>query len=238
MKDSSLVSYAYGYLRDQIISYKFQPGEHLSDYHIAKSLKMSRAPIREALLRLHMDGLVQTNADGRICVTSINMDEIADILNVRRALESEALSLIADNNWLTAQQEESLLEIHEKQKKCSCGESPDLNLNYEYDDLLHQQLVSYSRSPRIAKMLKQLQLQMQRARWINILNHQRYAEALMEHQNLLEAILAKDKALSISCLRVHMQNSEQAFRNILESEQIPQIAATISSFISASGKGK
>lgn len=236
MKDSSLVSYAYGYLRDQIISYKFQPGEHLSDYHIAKSLKMSRAPIREALLRLHMDGLVQTNADGRIYVTSINMDDIADILYVRRALESEALSLIAENNWLTVQQEESLLEIHEQLKKHSRAECPDLS--YEYDDLFHQQLASYSQSPRIVKMLKQLQLQMQRARWINILNHQRYAETLTEHQNLLEAILAKDRALAISCLRVHIQNSEQAFRSILESEQIPKIAATISSFISASGTGK
>lgn len=236
MKDSSLVSYAYGYLRDQIISYKFQPGEHLSDYHIAKSLKMSRAPIREALLRLHMDGLVQTNDDGKIYVTSINMDEIADILNVRRALESEALSLIAENNWLTAQQEASLLEIHEKLKKHSRGECPDLN--YEYDDLFHQQLASYSQSPRIVKMLKQLQLQMQRARWISILNHQRSAEALAEHQNLLEAILAKDQALAVSCLRVHIQNSAQAFRSILESEQIPKIAATISSFISASGTGK
>lgn len=228
MKESPLVAQAYDYLRQEIITCRLQPNEKLSDNNIAKQLNISRAPVREALLRLQMDGLVQLNEEDRLCVSTINYNDIADILSVRTALESEAIMLIAEKGWLTPEQTEALAQLHERFQSTMGFEH--VALNYEIDDQFHHTLVSYSESPRIIEILDRMQLQMQRARWLNIVNPQRHMHAIEEHTALLDAIVAQDVDAAVNCMRLHLMNSRAAFRSILQSKTIQNITNTINAF--------
>lgn len=120
-----------------------------------------RAPVREAMLLLEMDGLVCDSSDGRSLVAPIKLDDIVDIIHVRSALESEAVRLLAKSGWLNEQQAQTLQDIHSR--FVSAAAKSDASEQYELDDLFHATFVEYSGSQRIISMLGQMRLQMQRA---------------------------------------------------------------------------
>ena len=232
-KTDSQVAVAYEAIRDQVISFTLSPGQTLSDHKLAKQLDMSRASVREAILMLQMDGLVRLNADGKMCVAPIGIDDIVDILHVRGALESEALRLIADAGWLTGEQEDVLRALHAS--VIACTESGDATEQYRYDDLFHSTLVEFSGSMRICDLLGRLRLQMQRARFLNIANPARQRATALEHERLLQALMRHDLDASICLLREHFQNSADTFRQVLESQQMRALSSMLSSFYQHDG---
>lgn len=227
-KSNSQVAIAYEFLRDQIISCALAPETPVSDNKFAKALSMSRAPIREAILLLQMDGLIQENPEGKMIVAPLGLGDIAEILQVRCALESEAIVLIARKGWLTPAQEETLTRIHREMGNCM--DPACFSEHYKYDDLFHSTLVAYAGNGRMQQVLERMRLQMQRARWLNVAIPERRISALQEHETLLERILAKDQPGAVAQLQTHFRNSEDAFRTVLNNKQIQTIAAMIGGF--------
>ena len=226
----SQVSIAYDAIRDQILSYALLPDAPLSDNQLSKELDMSRAPIREALLLLQMDGLVQTNEKGQICVSPVCYEDISDILTIRCALEAEAVRMIARGGWLTPAQENALRHIHQQY-----SESENLSEHYQYDDLFHQQIAQFSGSPRINSILSQMRLQMQRARWLNLVNPQRRENAIEEHRRVLDALCSHDEETAVQAITEHLNNSRNTFHAILTDKQMQTLATVIHVFISSGG---
>lgn len=228
IKDSSQQTIAYEKLRDQIISYALLPETPISDHKLAKELNMSRAPIREAVLLLQMDGLIQTDEDGKMIVSPISLEDVIDILHVRSALEAEAIRLIAERGWLSTEEEEELQQLYERM---AAHAQPDTVWeHYSLDELFHSRVAAYSRSMRIREMLERMSLQMQRARWLNTANPARQRTATEEHHALIRMLLAHDLEGSIAALRTHFQNSEEAFRAILQDRQMQTLAHMIGNF--------
>lgn len=232
MKDSSQVAIAYEKIRDQIISYAMLPETPISDNKIARELDMSRAPVREAVLLLQMDGLIQTNEDGKMIVSPISLEDVIDILHVRRALEAEAIRLIADHGWLSTKEGAELQAIHEKM--AAHMQAGMVWEHYALDDLFHSRLAEYSRSARIRSVLERMRLQMQRARWLNTANPARQVYATEEHHVLLQALLDHDLERSVCALQVHFQSSEDAFCAVLKDRQMQTLACMIGNFFRGS----
>lgn len=228
--DNSQVSVAYAYIRDQIISYALLPGTPISDNQLSKKLGMSRAPIREAILMLQMDGLVQIQAERKTCVSPLYLKDIADILSVRFALESEVLRLISKNGWLTAIQADELQSIQEKFEVSA--RQLNVSQHYEYDDIFHQELAKYAGNDRICSILSCMRLQMQRARWLNFSNSERQNASIAEHQRLLDAILSKRLQRAIQLLDEHFSNSLDSFSSILSDRKLQTLSLAINSFCS------
>ena len=226
-KNNSQTLLAYDFIRDQIISYTLSPGCSISDNKLSKELGMSRAPIREAILHLQMDGLIRTNNEGKMIVAPIGIDDIVDILHVRCALESEVVILISESGWLDTAQEKKLQEIHAQMKE-SMQQSKISN-----DDMFHSTLIKYANSERIEDVLGRMCLQMQRARWLNVANPERHADAIKEHEEILGCLFAHDVSGCIHALRSHFYNSGDAFRAVLENKQIQTLAAMIGNFFNS-----
>lgn len=229
-KMSVQVASAYDLILKRILSYEMAPESVISDNQLAKEFGMSRAPVREAILLLAMDGLVQNSPNHKMIVAPIKLDDIIDIMHVRNALETEALRIIAENGWLSANQEKKLQELHRK-----FSNAADLNTvseHYSYDDMFHSELIGYSKSRRIVDILEQMRLQMQRARWLNLAVPSRQREATREHEDILNAILDKDLDRTVDCLHLHFANSAESFRSALSDQRMKQVAMTISNFFS------
>jgi DNA-binding GntR family transcriptional regulator len=77
-------------LRAEIISGKLQPGEPLAEPALAKQFGSSRAPVREALIELEREGLVQFEATGRTKVRTLSEQDFEEIRDARIALETMA----------------------------------------------------------------------------------------------------------------------------------------------------
>ena len=227
-KSNSQVTIAYQHIRDRIISYTLAPGTQISDNSLAKELDMSRAPIREAILLLQMDGLVQLNDQGTMIVSPLSINDVVDILHIRSALESESILLISAGGWLSAERENEMIEIH---RQLSSFAQQDTSMNhYMYDDLFHSKLAEYSGSPRICELLGRMRLQMQRARWLNLASPNRLEASVKEHDAILSAILHHEQDECIRLLRLHLKNSETALRSILQDKQIQALAMMVSNF--------
>ena len=86
-KSSSEASTPYDILVDRILSGEYTPGMNLVEQEIARELRISRTPVREALLRLKLEGLVKIIPRGGIYVEEANVQTIRDVTEVRLVLE-------------------------------------------------------------------------------------------------------------------------------------------------------
>jgi DNA-binding GntR family transcriptional regulator len=79
------------HLRNAIFRGYFTPGQRLSEEGLARSLKVSRGPIREALVRLEREGLIASQANRRIVVAQLSRRDLEEVYTIRLALERLAV---------------------------------------------------------------------------------------------------------------------------------------------------
>ncbi len=230
-KKSMQLTNAYETLLERITSFQLPPGSVLSDSQQAAEMGMSRAPVREALLKLISNGLVCIDDSGKMVVTKIGLEDIVDILRVRRALEVEVVRVIAQNGWLTSEQEEETKRIHEMLVQTSSSDDPEfIAKNYYYDDLFHTTLTDFAKSERISGALSDMYLQMRRARWLNAAVPSRQISSMEEHDEIMRALLQKDLDACERAIVSHLDNSEQAYRNASSRSQLRQISTGLNFF--------
>jgi DNA-binding GntR family transcriptional regulator len=82
------------WIRENILTGQFASGVQLREAEIARRLDVSRGPVREALLRLEREGLVQTQWHRGATVTSLSADDAAELTSLRAALDSVAVPLV------------------------------------------------------------------------------------------------------------------------------------------------
>ena len=115
-KDSSLTSKAYETIRQQIFDFDLFPGQVVSDYLLSKELNMSRTPIRQALMRLSNEGLLEEQSGKKnYCVANITKEDIQDLFDFREGIETTAF-MLAWRNGFTSGQVEHLQEITDNMK--------------------------------------------------------------------------------------------------------------------------
>ena len=86
---------AYASLRDDIVSWRLPPGTPLSEIELALRLGVSRTPLRSALARLALEGLVDTSRGRTGVVPDVSARSVAELFELREALETHAARLAA-----------------------------------------------------------------------------------------------------------------------------------------------
>ncbi|RPJ03771.1 MAG: GntR family transcriptional regulator, partial [Deltaproteobacteria bacterium] len=97
MKDKHLVQNTALYLKNQILNFKLLPGVKISDKEVAQQLGISRSPVREALIQLAEQGLVDVRYNKGVTVKGFSIKEVEDLYTLRAALESLAVNLTTKN---------------------------------------------------------------------------------------------------------------------------------------------
>ena len=87
---------AYRAIKDKIIFLQLKPGDKIVEAEIAKKLKVSRTPVREALVMLENERLVQCDSSLGYIVRSLTNREISEYFAIRKALELFAVPLITE----------------------------------------------------------------------------------------------------------------------------------------------
>jgi DNA-binding GntR family transcriptional regulator len=88
---SSAADRVYAYAKDAVLSRRYAPHDLLTEGELATAVGVSRTPVREALLRLQADGLVRLLPKRGALVLPVTADEITDVLETRRLIESFAV---------------------------------------------------------------------------------------------------------------------------------------------------
>src|SRR5213592_4799191 len=147
-KPESLTQIVYQTLRDAIISKRLPPGERVSEASLARQLRVSKTPVREALLRLQAIGLVEADGarGGRIVRPSADL--IRHIYEVRGALESLAARLAAER--ATPAQRSELIEFAATSLGAAQGQDTD---GFRQHDGAFHDLLAAAANPYLARLI-------------------------------------------------------------------------------------
>lgn len=197
-------------IREAIIEGTLEPGERLMEAQLAEDLGVSRTPVREAIRQLELAGLVVMIPRRGAYVADISLKDVADVFEIRGALEALAASLAADRATdEEIQQLQSLLVEIERSV-----EARDVDLLVELDTRFHDQLYKFSRNERLGQLLSTLREQIQRFRMQTLSNPARMRVALEEHRALVEALAARDAEAAARFAAQHIESAENSLMQL------------------------
>jgi DNA-binding GntR family transcriptional regulator len=195
--DASLRNKVYKYIKAQIITGVYDPGETLLESKLADELGVSRTPIREAIHLLELEGLVETSAKKGAAVLGISGKDVRDIYAMRQLVEGLAARWAAER--LTPPELKELQKIFELME--FYAQKQDVEEVAALDNKFHQVIYDASGSKILKLTLGNLHQYVQMARLESLKFHNRLPQTIEEHRTILKAFLdgdpdAAEKALS------------------------------------------
>lgn len=202
-------------LRQAILKGELTPGERLMEIQLAERLGVSRTPIREAIRKLELEGLVLMIPRKGAEVAKISEKSLRDVLEVRRSLEELAIELACQR-----MSEDEVLQLEEAQTAFSRAiESGDPMTIAETDEHYHDIIYFGTGNARLVQILNNLREQMYRYRLEYIKDADKRQILKLEHENILRAVRSRHVAEAKAAIREHIDNQEiTVSKNIKEQE--------------------
>ncbi|MCX6081337.1 MAG: GntR family transcriptional regulator [Chloroflexi bacterium] len=201
---------AYDILREKIVSKQFAPGERLDLNEIEKSLGISRTPLKEALSRLEMEGLIQILPRSGTHVTKPSVDDIAESFDLRRILERYAVELMVQN---ASDGDLTKLAILVEEMGMLAKQN-DIQLMYprylELDHEFHRQLVALSGNQRLREAHERENLHAQMSRIRYRAYERELSIAQEEHERIIAALLARNLVMVAEQIDAHLKRAKRS----------------------------
>jgi DNA-binding GntR family transcriptional regulator len=192
-----------GKLRSAIAHGELAQGMQLGEADLAKSLGVSRGPLREAMQRLTQEGLLVSIRNRGLFVIELTEADVCDVYTARTAIERAAAAELLRGDFVAAAAQ--LTSITSRMQRADeKGDSFGIG---EADYAFHERLVRLSGSPRLARMHQTL---LTETRMCVIALKDKYPESdqrVVEHQNIVAAINAGDAARVDRLLIEHMADA-------------------------------
>lgn len=189
-------------LRRAILRGELKPGERLMEIQLANKLGVSRTPIREAIRKLELEGLVLMIPRKGAEVAEITEKNLRDVLEVRCALEELAVQLACDRI-----DEEGLKELRAAADTFrKVLDSDDITRIAQADVDFHDVIFKATDNQRLIQLLNNLREQMYRYRIEYLKKKECYPQILHEHQEIIESIAGRDKDRATNVTGIHIKN--------------------------------
>ena len=197
-------------LRQAILRGELKPGERLMEIQLANKLGVSRTPIREALRKLELEGLVNMVPRKGAEVADITEKSLRDVLEVRKALEELSVQLACEK--ITEEEIEELKRVAERFKDTLNDQ--DVTKIAEADVAFHDVIYTATDNQKLILLLNNLREQMYRYRMEYLKDERTHKTLIEEHDAIRRALKKHDKVKAGAAIRVHIDNQK---RSILES---------------------
>jgi DNA-binding GntR family transcriptional regulator len=193
--------HVYAALRDAIVSTLFAPGQRLSETDLAERYGVSRTPVREALVRLRDDRLVEIVPQLGTYVTRISRESVGDAQFVRESLECAAVRIATER----ARPDDiaALQAIVERQREASRAGAVDRF--YVYDDELHRSLCDLSGHGIAWSLSQRAGGHLNRIRRLSMTDPAYIDEMIAEHVVVIEAVRHGQPLEAERRLREHLR---------------------------------
>ncbi|MCR4716125.1 MAG: GntR family transcriptional regulator [Lachnospiraceae bacterium] len=191
-------------LRQAILTGEFLPGERLMEVSLADRLGVSRTPVREAIRKLELEGLVVMIPRRGAQVASITVTDLKDVLEVRCELEEFAAKLACER--ITELEKETLKEAEAKFEQAI--EKKDLKLIAERDVDFHDVIFNATKNKRLLQMVNNLREQMYRYRIEYIKDFDYHETLVSEHREIMKSVIDGDVECAKNTMRQHIYNQE------------------------------
>ena len=204
--DLPLRDLVFNTLRQAILTGELKPGERLMEIHLADKLGVSRTPIREAIRKLELEGLVTMIPRRGAEVAQITEKSMSDVLEVRRTLDALCAELACDR--ISEEGLAALKDACGQFEQCVAGRAAQRIA--QADVALHDIILQATGNQRLIQMVNNLAEQMYRYRFEYIKDSSQHERLVEEHKIIYQSILNKDKETAAAAARTHIDNQKKA----------------------------
>ena len=202
-------------LRKAILRGELKPGERLMEIQLANKLGVSRTPIREAIRKLELEGLVLMIPRKGAEVAQITEKNMQDVLEVRKALEELSVQLACER--ITAEQVEEMKMAAEDFRKVL--KSGDVTKIAEADVKFHDIIFAATNNQRLITLLNNLREQMYRFRVEYLKQKECYPQLLEEHDKLIALISGGEVEEACELMGRHIDNQASTVSDVIRRDQ-------------------
>ncbi|MCI5995780.1 MAG: GntR family transcriptional regulator [Blautia sp.] len=202
-------------LRQAILKGELKPGERLMEIQLANRLGVSRTPVREAIRKLELEGLVLMIPRKGAEVAEITIKDLEDVLEVRAALEELAVKDACLN--ITEEQLQELRKANMDFKKSMEGD--DLISRVQADMRFHEIIYDATNNRRLVQILNNLREQMYRYRMEYLKDRSMYQVLLNEHEDILQGLEQHDLEKAGEAICIHIENQKESIINSIREKE-------------------
>ena len=192
-------------LREAILEGKLEPGQRLMEVQLAEQLGVSRTPVREAIRKLELEGLVIMLPRKGAYVANVSLKDIIDVLEIRASLEGLAALLATERI-----RDEELTKL-----KKIAGEFEKMLINNEDIDVLlkkdvefHECIFNATNNKKLVQLINSLWEQVYRFRVTYVSDVDMPSKIIEEHKNIVDAISKGDPELAQKHAIEHIERAE------------------------------
>ena len=198
---------ALEYLKEKIITCEMPPGSIIKIEEIAEILKVSKTPVREALIELQYDGYVTIIPRKKTVVSKISLQDLRNIYDARTLIETYIIQSLTPEE--VENNRDELLNLLKKWQEINIsGNSKNEYAEFLKEDLnFHKSIIKFSSNPHLTRYCKELIYKSQRFWYMALFNND-LRKMREEHIKILEFILQNKTKEAASCLKSHISISK------------------------------
>lgn len=202
-------------LRDLIVDGTLPAGDKIPERELCERFGVSRTPMREALKVLAADGLVSLAPNRGSWVSKITVAELEEVFPIMGVLEGLSGEMAC--NHISESQITRIREIHAEMVEHF--EARDMAAYFRTNQAIHEAILEAANNPTLRSMYRSLAARMRRARYLANMTDERWAQAVDEHKQILQALEDRAGKKLATILRQHLQNKFETVRQWLADEE-------------------
>ncbi len=204
-------------LREAILRGDLKPGERLMEVQLASSLGVSRTPVREAIRKLEIEGMAVTMPRRGAVVAKMTEKDMADVLQVRRALEELAGEVACEQ--ISMSQVKELQQASDAFKRLVSDPASSINEIADADIEFHNLIYQATGNNRLMSIMQGFGEQMFRYRIEYLKEHENYPLLVGEHEGIVEGLRCRNKDEVVEIMRRHVTNQAIEMKKIIREQE-------------------
>ena len=211
-KPIDLNEWSYIMIKDMILRNKIAAGEQIRIENLINMLQVSRTPIREALIRLHNDGLVDVFPHVGYYVRGFSRSEYHDVFELRLLIECHTAEIAAAT--MTDEQIRKLKIVNERGEIAI--EDNDEEAMNKYEIEFHNTLIAHSGNQQIIKVMANISDYISRGRMIALRSRENIMLSFQEHLKVIHAIEQHSPEKAKRAMAEHIRRVEDRLSTLIE----------------------
>jgi len=217
---ASMVDSAYWEIRQRILDNAWPPGHRALEQEIAQSLGMSRTPVREALIRLRNEGLVEVIPRHGMRVLPVSPTDMREIYEILGALECLAAELVAQRK---PGSDELAPLVEASLAMDRALKADDLEAWAAADESFHAALVDLAGNRHLKATVANYWERAHRARMFTLRLRPKPVNSTKEHRQMVQQLRAGDVAAAVEVTRAHRERANRELLEIFERYKLAQM---------------
>ncbi len=211
----SLSEQIYNNLKEAIMKGELNTGEIYSEQFFANKFEVSRTPVREAILHLKQENLLEIYPSRGVMVKSLCFEELQQIFQLRTAIEGYSAMILARNIYKDDAAQELLTELEQYLRLEETMNNGKERI-YEFmrvDVEFHYGIINYTNNEYFITTIQTLRSRIEQVIFKSLQTDSRMSNAIKEHKDIFEYIRKGDEMGAFVSFQKHMQNTEDLLRN-------------------------